>query len=100
MWETKTANLEVEACDKAKEEKQKEEKKEEKTEKTETNETGEETGNETSESEKIPVLQPETTIESPFTKTSGFWIAIAILNIIVVAVVAFLIVKAVRKREF
>ena len=101
VWETKTVNLEVEACDKVAEEEPEEEQKEEKTEEEETKEAAEEAVTETtSEAEEIPVLQPETTIEAPLTKTSGFWIAIAILNIIVVAVVVFLIVKIIRKREF
>lgn len=99
VWETKTVNLEVEACDKVAEEEPEEEQKEEKTEGEETKEAAEEAVTETRESEKIPVLQPETTIEAPFTKTSGFWIAMAILNIIVVAVVTFLIVNMIRKRE-
>ena len=99
LWETKTVNLGVEACDQVKEEEPKEEKKEEKIDDT-TAKADKEIGEEIRKDEKIPVLQPETTVEDPLTEKAGFWIAVIVLNIIVIAVVAFLIVKVIKKREF
>ena len=99
LWETKTVNLGIEACDQVKGEEPKEEKKEEKIDDT-TAKADKEIGEEIRKDEKIPVLQPETTVEDPLTEKAGFWIAVIVLNIIVIAVVAFLIVKVIKKREF
>ena len=72
---------------------------EETTEETQPVETSvPETVEDTTDSDKIPVLGPTTTIEVPLTQKPGFWVAVILLNIIVVGGIAFLIVKVVGKK--
>jgi len=103
LWEKKTANLEVEACGTVAEEQQAEENETSEELPEEAEETGavqasEGTGEETTESEKVPVLGPTTTTEVPLAKRAGFWVAIVLLNVVVIGGAAFLIVKAVEKK--
>ena len=103
IWETKTANLEVEACGTIAEEQQAEENETEEL-PEEANETEpvqitEEEEEETTESEEVHVLGPTTTTEVPFTKKPLFWVGIILLNIIVIAAVAFSVVKAAGKKQ-
>ena len=102
LWETKTANLEVESCTTAEQENKTEEEAEELPEEAE--ETGavqasEGTEEKTRESEEVPVLGPTTTTEVPLTKKPGFWVAIVLLNIALIGGVAFLIVKTAGKKQ-
>jgi len=102
LWETKTANLEVEACatvEEQKEEEAKEEENPEETNETETTQVTEETQEEeAAESEEVPVLGPTTTTEVPLTSKPLFWVGIVLLNITIIASVAFLVVKSASKR--
>ncbi len=91
LWETKTINLVVEDCAGEQEE-------EEINETEETLESGVEQEEEIIEGEEIPVLKPATTTEVSLTKRPGFWAAIIVLNIIVIAGIAFLIMKFVVKK--
>jgi len=50
------------------------------------------------EGEEIPVLKPITTTEVSLTKRPGFWIAMVVMNIIIIGAVVFFIVKAVGKK--
>jgi len=101
LWETKIANLEIEACS-AVEEPQEEQPEEEpqETNETETTQVTEEPQEEAeiTESEEVPVLGPTTTTEVPLTKKPLFWAAVVLLNIAVIASVAFLVVKSAGKR--
>lgn len=101
LWETKTANLEVESCTAEQENKTEEEAEElpEEAEETGTVQVSEGTEEKTKESEEVPVLGPTTTTEVPLTKKPLFWVAIVLLNIMVIGGVAFLIVKAVGKKQ-
>tara|TARA_Y100000310_G_scaffold95150_1_gene93001 strand:+ start:8136 stop:9863 length:1728 start_codon:yes stop_codon:yes gene_type:complete len=98
LWETKTADLIVEACSGA--EQQEEGQGEEEQQETVDTETISDTvtGEETSETEEIPVLGPTTTSEVPLTKKPGFWVALIILNIVIIGSVAFFAVKVVGKK--
>jgi len=95
LWETETVNLIVEACSQA------EEKVEEVIGEINETEIVEVTGEEQEEitgEMKIPVLKPDTTTEVSLTKSPAFWVAIILLNIIIIGAVTFLIVKLVRKK--
>ena len=100
LWETKTANLEVESCTAEQENKTEEEAEElpEEAEETEAVQVSEDTEEETTESEEVPVLGPTTTTEVPLTKKPVFWVAIVLLNVMVIGGVAFLIVKLAGKK--
>ncbi|HLD88705.1 MAG TPA: hypothetical protein VI894_00715, partial [Candidatus Nanoarchaeia archaeon] len=102
LWETRTANLEVEACGTVVEDQQAEENATEElpeeAEEAGTVQVSEGTEEETTESEKVPVLGPTTTTEVPLTKKPGFWVAVVLLNVVVIGSIAFLIVKAVGKK--
>lgn len=101
LWETKTANLEVEACTAVEEQEKEEnieEKKPQETNETETTQVTEETQEESNNSEEVPVLGPTTTIEVPLTSKPLFWVGIVLLNIVVIGGVAFLVVKSASKR--
>ncbi|HLD89009.1 MAG TPA: hypothetical protein VI894_02270 [Candidatus Nanoarchaeia archaeon] len=102
LWEKKTANLEVESCGTVAEEQPKENESSEELPK-ETEETGavqvsEGTEEEATESEKVPVLGPTTTTEVPLTKKPGFWVAVVLLNLIVIGGVGFFVVKLIKKK--
>ncbi len=98
LWETKTANLEVEACGAVAEEKQEEQPEEsEETNETEPVQITEEEEKAT-KSEEVPVLGPTTTTEVPLTKKPLFWAAIVLLNVIVIGGVAFFVVKSIGKK--
>jgi uncharacterized membrane protein len=94
IWETKTVNLVVEACQVEEEEEQELQEEEEVVDETVPVEVSEET----TEGEEIPVLGPSTTTEVPLTKKPGFWFAIIALNIIIIVVAAFLIVRLIGKK--
>jgi hypothetical protein len=96
LWETKTTNLIVEACSGQVEE---EEDQEETINGTETVDVGEDQEEETTEGTEVPVLEPTTTTEVSLTKKPIFWVLMAILNFIVIVSIAFLIVKAVGKKQ-
>ncbi|MCH8003111.1 MAG: hypothetical protein IH934_00630 [Nanoarchaeota archaeon] len=96
LWETRTANLEVEACAGQVVEEVVEE---EIVGETEVVETAPEIEEETTEGEEISVLQPTTTTEVPLVKKRGFWIAVVIINIILIAGAAFLVARTVRKKQ-
>ena len=102
LWETTTANLVVEACSgQIQEEEEQEEETEEEEEVEEVDETqvvgvGEETEEETIEGEEIPVLEPVTTTEVPFTKRPAFWFILIVLNVIVITGLGFLVVKLIK----
>jgi len=96
LWETKTAKLVVEACSGTNTD-EVEEGQQETTVETETT-PDTETGEETAQEEKIPVLGPSTTTEVPLTKKPLFWVAIVLLNIIIIGSVVFFAVKAVGKK--
>ncbi len=100
LWETKTANLEVESCTAEQENKTGEEAEElpEEAEETGAVQVPEGTEEETTGSEQIPVLGPTTTTEVPLTKKPAFWAAIVLLNIIIIAAVAFFAVKLSGKK--
>ena len=100
VWETKTANLEVEGCSDVPLAETAEETKvvEEETTEAETPAQAEETQEEATEGVKVPVLKPETTTEIPLTKRAGFWLSIIVLNVLVIAGVAYLIIKATGKK--
>jgi len=102
IWETKTANLEVEACGTVAEEQQAEENKtrelSEEIEETGAVQASEGTGEEATESEKVPVLGPTTTTEVPLTKKPGFWVVIVLLNLIIIGGAAFFVVKSIGKK--
>jgi len=97
LWETRTANLEVEACGGQVAEEEPEEVVEEISE-TETVEIGGETEEGITEGEEIPVMQPTTTTEVPLTKKRGFWVTVILLNIIVIGGAAFLFARAAGKK--
>ena len=98
MWESKTVNFVVEACSQAETEVEEEEVQEEET--TIETETVSDTGvdEETSEGEEIPVLEPTTTTEVPLTKKPLFWVALVLLNIVIIGGAAFYVVKVVSKK--
>ncbi len=98
LWETKTANLAVEACDQAEEKKEAEPELIKEINQTEAVEGGKEAENKTTEGEEIPVLKPTTTTEVSFMQRPAFWFMLAVLNIAVIAAVAFLIVKLIKKK--
>ena len=99
LWETKTANLEVEACGTIEEEQPAEENATvEAANETEQVQIAEEEEPRLKESESIPVLGPTTTTEVPLTKKPLFWAAAVALNIIIIGAVGFLIVKVGGKR--
>ena len=102
LWETRTANLEVEACGTVVEDQQAEENATEElpeeAEEAGTVQVSEGSEEEITESEKVPVLGPTTTTEVPLTKKPGFWVAVVLLNVVVIGSIAFLIVKAVGKK--
>jgi len=99
LWETKTAKLVVEACSVTNTEEVEEEQPEEE-ETTVDTEIVSDTGEveETTGAEKVPVLGPSITTEVPLTKKPLFWIAIVLLNIIIIGSVVFFAVKAVGKK--
>ena len=100
LWETKTVNFVVEACgqDEEKEEVKPEPEAVKEINKTEPVEAVKKAEEEISGSEEIPVLAPTTTTEIPLTKQPIFWVGIVLINIAVIAAVAFLVVKAVGKK--
>ncbi|MFH0867759.1 MAG: hypothetical protein V1831_00435 [Candidatus Woesearchaeota archaeon] len=91
-WETKTVNLVVEACGDVKETIE-----EEKIEET-TTAAVKETENKTTETEEVPVLKGLTTTEASLTQRPIFWIAVIILNIIVIGGAVFLVTKLIAKK--
>lgn len=94
LWESKTVNLEVEACaDQVVEEEEKIK------EEAETVEIGEEIEEEIIGGEEVPVLEPTTTTEVPLTKKPLFWVGVVLLNIIVIAAVVFLVTKVTGKKQ-
>ncbi len=96
LWETKTANLVVEACDGKVEEKKEEKKEEQKINETEPVQAG--AGEETAAGETVPVLEPETTTEVSLTERPAFWIGIVLLNIIIIGAAAFWIANLLTKK--
>ncbi len=102
LWETKKVNLVVEACARVGEEEEEipeeEPEEEEIIEETEPVEVIEEPEEEVTEGEEIEILAPVTTTEIPLTKRPIFWVLVVLLNIIVIAVVALLVVKLIEKK--
>ncbi|MBW2977010.1 hypothetical protein KY347_06200 [Candidatus Woesearchaeota archaeon] len=103
LWETKTVSLAVDACSAAEETGEGDEGEEtevtEEINETETVEAGQEEEEETSEGEEIPILGPSTTTEVSFTQRPVFWFFVVTLNIIIIAVIAFLVAKLIGKRQ-
>lgn len=102
LWDTKTANLVVVACNTPVEEVIEEEVEEEAEETVEEVEeivevVVEEVEEEVTEGVQVPVLKPATTTELPLTKRTEFWVFIALFNVAVIAFVAFLAIKVVGK---
>ncbi|MBI2134513.1 hypothetical protein HYU09_00850 [Candidatus Woesearchaeota archaeon] len=101
VWEKQSVSLVVEGCSDAAaaEEAPETEAVEETEEAEEIPAQAEETQQETmEEGVKVPVLKPETTTEVPLTKRSGFWFSIIALNVLVIAGIAYLIIKATGKK--
>tara|TARA_Y100000310_G_C20667901_1_gene808639 strand:- start:230 stop:1978 length:1749 start_codon:yes stop_codon:yes gene_type:complete len=94
VWERKTVNLVVESCGGVEEDIQEEE-----TEETETVEvTGDEQEQETVDGVKVPVLGPSSTTEVPLTKKTGFWVAVILINIVVLGGIAYFVYNIVGKK--
>ena len=97
LWESKTVNFVVESCSAVQQEEEPEEQEDGTTVDTEiVSDT--KVDEETSEGEEIPVFEPTTTTEVPLTKKPLFWVAIVLLNILVIGGVVFFAVKAVGKK--
>ena len=102
-WETKKLDLTIEGCGEAKEQEQPKEdeetpKEDEIVESQQTGEKAEDGQGEASSGEEIPVLGPTTTTEVPLAKKPVFWVAIILLNLIIIGGVAFLVFKSAGKK--
>jgi hypothetical protein len=91
LWETRTVELLVEACSSEVVEEEPDE-----IDEIETLEVGggAEEQDETTEADGIPVLESPTTTEIPLTKRPGFWIAVVVLNIVIIGGAAFFITNS------
>jgi len=100
VWETRTADLAVEACSDniaekpTKEEEVSEETSEESAETEKPVEVVKQNQEESSVSSQIPLLKPQTTTEIPLTNRPGFWFALVLGNLIVIGGLAYFVVKA------
>jgi|TARA_B100001964_G_C14257394_1_gene613211 hypothetical protein len=92
-WESKTVDLEVEACsgDQVVDD-------EEEINETEAVEVGGDQDEEITDSTEVPVLGPTTTTETSFAKPL-FWTGMILLNIIIIGAIVFFVVKAVGKKQ-
>jgi hypothetical protein len=97
MWERRTVNLLVDPCG-TQPVQEVAEQPEEGTNETVEVETEEFEDVNKTDSIAVPVLKPLTTTEIPLTKRPVFWVAVAAMNILVIAGIAFLIVKFVFKK--
>ncbi|MFH1729361.1 MAG: hypothetical protein ABIA04_13210, partial [Pseudomonadota bacterium] len=92
LWETKTVNLVVEACGDVKETVE-----EKKTDEI-TPVVIKEIENKTTETGEVPVLKGLATTEVSLTQRPIFWIAVIILNIIIIGGAVFLVTRLIGKK--
>jgi len=95
LWESKTANLVVEACSGVVVEEEVEEEAEE-TELVEVSD--EEQEEEIVEGVAVPILKPTTTTEIPLTRRPGFWIAVFVFNIIIIGGAVYFVASLAGKK--